>query len=332
MNMKILYKLLLIWVIIFLMVACTKTISNEGQNNVVTEKLDSVQINEPVLLSFDNGNSATAVSWIVTPNDSFTIAKAGAYATFYFGAAGTYNIVAMANNKQATYQVKVINKLYNNVATGFAVTATKVIGVLPNEVIQFNIQNASSNVQWTTIGTQGLMSIASNTLSAAISFRTGSTGTVIASDSVHSQSRTIWLSDTNNNTAMVAVPFIFSDKINITPSVITDTSGNKTLLLSAKTTYKYQSSTDQIINLSTIYKGTCLLNYGGVTMAAVPQSNVTTANCVNSFSGLAAGTYPLTVEYSNLTFTGSITVTTSGVFTFNWLPNSYVSIYPLTVQ
>ena len=332
MNMNNIFKLLTVLAIVISAVACTKVTSNEGLNNVFTEKLDSIQIGEPVVLSFNNGNSAAVVSWTVSPADSITIEKTGAYATLYFAAPGTYTVVASASGKQASYQVKVINKTYNESGTSFAITASKLVSVLPNEVVQFNIQNATSSIRWTTVGTQGLMNVFNNTLSAAISFRGGSVGTVIASDSFHSQSRTIWLSDTSSNTAFVTVPFIFSDKINITPSVSTDSSGNKTLIMTAKTTYNYQSNADQILNLSTNANGACSLSYGGVIMAAVPQVNVSPAACVNSFSGLTPGTYSFTVQYANQTLTGSISLNAAGVFTINWLPNNYISIYPLTVQ
>ena len=316
-------------------VACTKVTSNEGQNIVFSEKLDSIQIGEPVLLSFNNGNSATVVSWSVTPSDSITLEKAGAYATFYFAVPGTYTVVASANSKQATYQVKVINKTYYNIGSSFSLTASKTVGVQLNETVLFTAHNANSSVAFTTINsTTGVLNPAGT--SAVISFRGGSTGTVLASDSFHSQSRTIWLSDSSFNPSQVTVPFIFSDKINITPSVITDSSGNKTLVLSTKTTYNYQSTTDQILNFTANYKGALIASYGGVTMAATPQATTSPAKCINTFSNLVTSTsttYPFSLNYGNYTFMGTLTVNPNGVFTFNnWLPNGYVSIYPLTVQ
>ncbi len=328
-------KLLLIWAIVISAVACTKVTSNEGQNIVFAEKLDSIQIGEPVLLSFNNGNSATVVSWSVTPSDSITLEKAGAYATFYFAVPGTYTVVASANSKQATYQVKVINQKFNDIGSSFSVTASKIVGVQLNETVLFTAHNANSSVYFGTINsTTGVLNPSG--LSAVISFIGGSTGTVLASDSFHSQSRTIWLSDSALNPSQVTVPFIFSDKLNITPSVITDSFGNKTLVLSTKTTYNYQSTADQILNYTTNNKGSLIASYGGVTMSAIPQAAVSPATCINTFSNLvtsASVTYPFSVNYANYTFTGTLTVSPNGVFTFNnWLPNGYVSIYPLTVQ
>ncbi|MEI6184245.1 MAG: hypothetical protein WCP65_01875 [Bacteroidota bacterium] len=333
--MKLIYKLVLIWAIVISAVACTKVTSNEGQNTVFTEKLDSIQRGEPVLLSFNNGNNATVVTWSVTPSDSVTLEKAGAYATFYFAVPGTYTVVASANSKQATYQVKVINKTYNDIGSGFSVTASKTVGVQLNETVLFTAHNANSSVYFSTINsTIGVFNPTGS--SALISFRGGSSGTVVASDSFHSQSRTIWLSDSLLNPSLVTVPFIFSDKLNITPSVITDSLGNKTLVLSTKTTYNYQSTSDQILNFTANNKGSLIASYGGVTMSAAPQASVSPATCVNTFYNLVSSTsntYPFSVNYGNYTFTGTLTVNPNGVFTFNnWLPNGYVSIYPLTVQ
>ena len=122
--MNTIYKLVLYWAIIFMIFACKKTTSAEGtDNNLFTETLDSVQMNEPVLLSFDNGNSSNAVTWQVTPSGGVTISKAGSYATLDIDSSGTYIITATASNKQATYRVNVINRTFNNMGSSFSVTA-----------------------------------------------------------------------------------------------------------------------------------------------------------------------------------------------------------------
>ena len=333
MNMKTIYKLVLFWAIVLMTFACKKTTSTEGSgNNLFTETLDSILMNEPVLLSFDNGNSSNAVTWQVSPSGGVTITKAGSYATFEFDSSGTYIVTATASNKQATYKVNVIHKTYNDDGNSFGVTASKVLGANLNETIVFSVHNASSNtISWTTSGNAGLVTISSDKLSASISFISGSTGTITVSDSVHSQSRTIWLNNAVNNTAIDTVPFMFGDKLNITPSVITDSLGKK-LVFSTSTTYNYQSNTDQILSLSSNTANAYRLSFGGVVMAAVPLVNVLPATTVNSFQNIPAGTYPFTVDYANQTFTSTITVTSTGVFTFNWTANNYVSIYPLTVQ
>ena len=330
--MNTIYKLVLYWAIIFMIFACKKTTSAEGtDNNLFTETLDSVQMNEPVLLSFDNGNSSNAVTWQVTPSGGVTISKAGSYATLDIDSSGTYIITATASNKQATYRVNVINRTFNNMGSSFSVTASKVVGVHLNETIVFSVHNASSNIiSWTTSSNAGLVTLSADKQTASISFVSGSTGTVTVSDSFHSQSRTIWL-DNVNNAAIDTVPFMFGDKLNITPSVITDSTGKK-LIFTTNTTYHYQGNTDQILSLTSNTTNAYRLSFGGVVMAAVPLANVLPATSVNSFQNIPAGTYPFTVDYANQTFSGTITVTSTGVFTFNWTANNYVSIYPLTVQ
>ena len=326
-------KLLLIWATFLTMVACTKVTSNEGTYNLFTEKLDSIQLGEPVLLSFDNGNSANVVSWTVTPNDSIAIEKAGAYATFYFTTPGTYTVLASANSKQASYEVKVINKTYNNTGSSFGITASKIVGVSLNQLVYFKVNNAiSNNIIWSASGGNAFINRAVDNRSAYISFSSGTACTINVSDSFNAQSRTIWIEDSTANPSVVTVPFIFSDKLLITPSVSTDSSGNKSLILSTKTTYNYQSNTDQIINLTTAKNGHYTVSFGGVNMAAKPQANALPATCINMFQNMTAGTYPFTVDYGNETLSGSITLSQAGVFTFNWVANNYVSIYPLTVQ
>jgi len=331
--MNTIYKLVFFWAIIFITFACKKTTSTEGSgNNLFTETLDSVLQNEPVLLSFDNGNSTNMITWTTTPQKGVHISQAGSYATLDFDSSGTYTVVASCNNKQATYKVNVLHKTYNDNSNSFGVTASKVVGANLNETIVFSVHNVSTNaITWTTSGNAGLVTISSDKLSASISFISGSTGIVTVSDSTHSQSRTIWLNNPASNTTIDTVPFMFGDKLNITPSVITDSLG-KRLVFTTSTTYQYQGNTDQILSLSTNTANAYRLSFGGVVMAAVPLANVLTATTVNSFQNIPAGTYPFTVDYANQTFIGTITVISSGVFTFNWTSNNYVSIYPLTVQ
>ena len=331
--MKTIYKLLWLWPIVLMTVACTKTTSNEGSgNNLFTEKIDSVQLNEPVLLSFSNGNNASIVSWQVTPSNGTTISKAGSYATLTFDSSGSYTIVASANNKQATYYVHVINKGYNNTGTGFSLTASNVVGAQLNESIIFTVNNASSgNLIWTASGNAGLVALSANKRVATINFTSGNTGTVTVTDGTNTQSRTIWLDNAVNNVSIDTVPFMFGDKLNITPSIVSD-SMNKTLVISTKTTYNYQSNTDIILSTSDTLANNYSVSFGGVVMASIPLTNVLPATASNSFTNIPVGTYPFTVNYANQTFTGSISLNASGVYTFNWPANNYVSIYPLTLQ
>ena len=331
--MKMIYKLLWLWSIVVMTVACTKTTSNEGSgNNLFTEKIDSVQLNEPVLLSFSNGNNANVVSWQITPSNGTTITKAGSYATLTYDSAGTYTVVASANNVQATYHVNVINQVYNNIGTAFSLTASKVVGAPLNQSIIFTLNNASSgNIKWTTSSNAGLIAVSANKKVATISFTSGSIGTVTVADSFNTQSRTIWLDNPVNNASIDTVPFMFGDKLNITPSIVSD-SINKTLVLTTKTTYSYQSNSDIILSTTDTLANNYSVSFGGVVMASIPLANVLPATASNSFTGIPVGTYPFTVNYANQTFTGNISLNSSGVYTFNWPANNYVSIYPLTLQ
>ena len=331
--MKTLYKLGLFWSIILMTFSCKKTTGIEGTgNNLFTETLDSIKMKEPVLLSFDNGISSNKITWNILPDNGVHISQAGSYATLNFDSSGSYIVTASSNNKQATYKVNVLHTTFSDIGSSFGVTASKIVGVRLYDSIIFRVTNATpGNIAWTTSGNTGLIAVSADKLSASVSFINGSTGTITVSDGFHTQSRTIWLNNPTNNAAIDTIPFMFGDKLNITPSVITDSTGKK-LVLSTATTYNYQSNKDQILSFESNTTNTYRLSFGGVVMAAVPVAKVLPATSINSFQRIPAGTYPFTVDYASQTFTGTISVSAAGVFTFNWTANNYVSIYPLTVQ
>lgn len=316
--------------------SCKKTTTPSNTiDNLFTEKIDNIKLGEPVLLSYTNPTNTAQVNWTITPNSNYTIEKQGNYATVKFSAAGEYTATAKANNKQATYIVTVVNTVYSNVGTGFSVTASKVVGIAQNEEVVFTANNTTgSNIQWTTTG--GVVNtfvVASDTKSAVISFASGSTATVTAIDGSNKQSRTVFINNPASSSNIDTVPFILGDKIFITPSVQTDAFGVKTLNLLAKTSYLYQCNTDKILSVTdnTNYA----VSYGGVAMSSTICSTLAPASCINSFVNMSVGSHPFTINNENKTYTGTIDVSATGVYTFNFtynILNSLINIYPMVVQ
>lgn len=315
-------------------IGCKKDIPNNTNsvNNLFTDSVPTVKNNEPLLLSFSNGNNETIVQWQVFPNSNYSISKVGIYATFTFRKAGIYSIVATANSVKATYIVTVLDSVFSAVDTGFTLCASKLVNVLPNEIDSFTVKNppSSSSFIWTTSGNISYANTASKP--AIFSFGSGKTASVQVKVGNQTRSRTIWLSDSSiHNPTLDTVPFIFSDKLNITPSVSKDVNGNKILVLTAQTSYNYTSNTDLILSQVDSSNNQYTVSYGGVVMAKVPNTDVKPASCISNIS-MKEGTYPIVINYSNHTYIGTIELSATGIYTFVWAKNNEVSIYPLTVH
>lgn len=327
---KILYILLFFATIISIN-SCKKTTSaSTGIDNVFTEKIDNIKRNEPVLLSFKLASNTAVIDWQISPNSTVSIEKAGSYATIRFGSTGTYTVVAKANNKQATYTITVLNSLFDEIGTGFSVTASKLVGVGQNEDIVFTVNNPATNsITWVVDGYLPTTQIAADNKSAVISFKGGKSGTVTVSDGVNKQSRTVFINEAVSNNAIDSVPFIFGDKLNIVPSLSSD---KKTLYLTAATTYNYQCNTDKILSATSVAGNSFEVSYGGVVMASIPCETTTVASCINSFANMPIGSFPFTIQYENKTYKGTIDVKAAGVYTFNFTNNSLININPLQVN
>ncbi len=315
-------------------IGCKKEIANnnESVNNLFTDSVPTVKNNEPLLLSFSNGNNATIVQWQVFPNANYSISKVGIYATFTFRKAGVYSIVATANSVKATYIVTVLDSVFNAIDTGFNLSASKLVNVLPSEIDSFTVKNppSPSSFIWTTSGNISYVNTASNP--AIFSFGSGKTASIQVKVGNQIRSRTIWLSDpSNHNTSLDTVPFIFSDKLNITPSVSKDLNGNKILVLTAQTGYNYTSTSDLVLSQLDSSNNQFTVSYGGVVMAKVPSADVKPASCMSTIS-MKEGSFPFVINYGNHTYIGTIELSATGIYTFAWAKNNEVSINPLTVH
>ncbi len=313
--------------------SCKKTTSSSTTSidNLFIERIDNIKLKEPVLLSFGDAGTAI-VDWQVTPNNNFEISKVGKYATVKFNNAGVYTAIAKSNNKQATYIVTVVNTLYNDIGSSFSVTASKIVGVNANEDVLFTVNNPqSANLIWDVKGQLPSVQISPDQKSALVSFKGGVSGTVTVSDGVNKQSRTVFLNDPSSS-SIENVPLILGDKLIVTPSVETDINGIKTLKFTANTTFNYQCNTDKILSAVVTDNNEYQISYGGVAMALNPCSVITTANCSNSFVNMPIGLHPFSINYENKTFTGTIDVSASGVFSFNWTNNNLVLLTSLQVS
>ena len=333
--MKKRYDLPLLLAICLMAFACNKDITNGSTpvNNLFTDTVTALKRNEPQLLSFSDGNNTTIVKWQVSPNSNYTISTAGVYASLLFSKGGIYTVKAIANTTQATYIVTVLDSLFPDIDTGFSLEASQLVNVLPYQAVSFTVNNPLSpnNFIWTATGNISMANTSGNP--ALFSFGNGKTGTVKITSGSDTRSRTVWLADpTVNNPSVDTVPFIFFEKLTITPSVTTNGSGNKVLVLTANTGYNYQCYTDSVLSLVDTSNQQYTVSYGGVVMAAVPCADIKPATSVNTISKMSEGTYPFTVNFGNDTYIGSVTLSASGTYSFSWTNNDRVSIYPLVVQ
>ena len=127
---------------------------------------------------------------------------------------------------------------------------------------------------------------------ATINFTSGNTGTVTVTDGTNTQSRTIWLDNAVNNVSIDTVPFMFGDKLNITPSIVSD-SMNKTLVISTKTTYNYQSNTDIILSTSDTLANNYSVSFAGgqfSNSSQAPAVNTGTASIQTVYTAVSDGT------------------------------------------
>lgn len=326
--------ILMLFATIISITSCKKTTSSSTNSidNLFTERIDNIKLKEPVLLSFGDASTA-AVDWQITPNNNFEISKVGKYATVKFNSAGVYTAIAKSNNKQATYIVTVVNTLYSDIGSNFSVAASKIVGVNVNEDVFFTVNNPqSSNLVWSFKGQLPNVQISLDKKSALVSFKGGASGTATVSDGISKQSRTVFLNDASSSSVIENVPLVFGDKLTITPSVETDINGIKTLKFAASTTFNYQCNTDKILSAVVVDNSEYQISYGGVAMASNPCSVITTANCSNGFVNMPVGLHPFSINYENKTFTGTIDVSASGVFSFNWNNNNLIALTSFQVS
>jgi len=323
-------KMLLVFATIVSITSCKKsTLPNSNTtDNLFTENINGIKLQEPVLLSFSNNNSSI-IDWQITPNANFEINKAGNYATLKFATTGVYTAIAKVGSKHATYIISVNNNLYNNVGKEFSLTAAKIDGISLNEEVLFTVNNAGSTpLVWKVSSNVDVIDVVADNKKAIVSFKSGNSGTVTVTQNGESVSRTIFLNDVANNNAIDTVPFIFGDKLNITPTLSND---KKTLYLTANTTYNYQCNTDKILSVSDNANNSFSVSYGGVVMSSTLCSTIVPANCINSFNNITNGLYPFIINYENKTFIGTLTVN-NNKYDIGFVNNSLINFTKLHIE
>lgn len=311
--------------------SCKKDKGIEAGNIVYEQAITDIKKNEPVLLTFSNSNNTAKVEWAINPTTQTTISEVGNTATITFGLAGTYTVTATAGSISAKYKVVVNNVEYNPYGSNFNMTASKLVNISNNEAIVFSVRNAQgSNISWSVYSQAYNMQIDSANQTASITFSGGGVGSVSASDGVNTQRRTVWVNDpTNSNPNEDTVSFIAGEKLLLTPSVET-ISGAKHLIIQAKTFNPYHCASDRILSFS--FNDEYAIDYSGVIISPQPCSISAQPSCSNSFSNIPAGTHSFVINFGNKTFTGTLTVSSSGVYTFTWTDTSVINISPMIVQ
>lgn len=334
---KLLHNIILL-LCIALLYSCKKenSFSSSTDINLFTENLTTLKKGEPILLSFTAGG-ASPPTWAVTPNTNVSLNAVGNHASIEFKTAGKYTIIATAAGKQGTYIATVIDSSFNIAGNNFALVVNKIVDVAPFSMVEFSVQNPlTNNLIWSFGSNVSSINVAANKKSAQVSFSTGitgvvmNTGTATVIDGTNTQSRTVWLTTVPSSTHTM-VPFLYTDKLQITPSVSTDTAGKKTLILRAKTQFAYQCSNDVILSNTSSNNGYSV-NYGGVSMSKTICPTKEPASTTNGFIDMPIGQHSFTINFGNKTFTGSVNVLPGGIFVFNWNNNGDVIINPLTVQ
>lgn len=311
---------------------CKKDSGAEVPNIVYKQTIAGIKKNEPVLLTFNSGNSNATVSWAITPSAHTNVSAVGNNATITFSASGTYVVLATAGEVSAEYTVSVTNEEYDPYGTSFSMSAAKLINIAQGEPVVFTVHNPhpGSSIAWSVYSSGYILSTDTTNNTATIIFNNSGFGSVTASDGFVSQRRTVWINDAlTGNPAEDTVPFILGEKLRLTPSVETVT-GVKRLVISASTTNSYNCNTDKILSFS--LNNEYMIDYSGVAMSTQPCSERGAATCSNSFTNIPAGTHPFTINLENKTYTGTLTVSSSGVYIFTWPDASAVTISPLQVQ
>ena len=317
----------LIFIFLIALSSCKKETNNSNTiDNLFTETKDNVQINEPVLLSFGDNTTAQAIVWKCEPNNGVTINQVGAYTTTTFANAGTYTVTALNSKKQGTYIVKVINKIYDEIGGDFSLTASKIINVNKNEDVVFTVHNttqAVNQLDWSYAGlTATNKGYNVNNTAVTLSFQTAGEKYVTITNGTNKQTRTIWVNDLPQ-IDIVNMPFIFSDKLYITPSIETIGS-NKNVVFTTATTFNYQCNTDKIFSAASSNNNSYLLSFGGVAINATPCNTIAPAKAVNNFTNMPIGVYSFSINYQNKTFVGTIAVATDGTYTINFNDNNLI--------
>lgn len=329
-------KYLTILIAVFLIASCKKETSNNTTDNLFTETKSNVQLNEPLLLSFGDNSTQQNVTWQCNPNTGVSINNIGDYANFSFTNAGTYTVTAKNNNnKQGTYIITVVNTLYNEFGNSFTVSPSKVINVAINEDVVFTAYNSNQNIQDSDWVVHSIAStfkgFGTGNKSITVSFQTAGAKYVSLKNGNNYETKTIWVVDSPANNT-VYMPFLFGDKLNITPSVVVN-NGKRNLQLNTTATYKYRCNTDKIIADTYNRNGTNILSFGGAAIAATNCAQISEPTITNSFTNMTVGnTYAFAINYQNKTFNGSITVDANGTFDINFNDNNLVSFTTKTAK
>ena len=308
--------------------SCKKITSNTD-NIVYEENIKGIKKLETVALTFVNNSSSAKVIWTVTPNNKVHISSVGNSANIIFENAGTYTVLANASGIYAKYYITVVDSIYNDYGNKFNVIAPKFYSIKHGEPLVFTAVNkhAGAIVSWTVFGGNSYTIVADSiNNTATITFTGVGFGEVTATDGFSTIRRTVWINnDANPNANQDTVSFIVGDKLQLKPSIDT-INGIKYLSIKATTTKNYHCSTDAILSYSV--NGNYTIDYAAVAISPQPCNATSVASCSNSFSNIAVGTHIFTINFENKTFTGTLTVDSAGVYTFNWQDASVINILP----
>jgi hypothetical protein len=330
-NIKISIALMLL---ITLLIGCKKSApENQGNTLLYKESINNIKKGEPVSLTFGNDEVTTKVVWTINPNANNTISTIANNATITFIAAGVYTVTASMGSVYAQYIITVDNIAYTpDYGTTFTMTTSKFVNIKQNESVLFSVHNTTaSSIGWGVFPSDSTITIVRDNINktATLTFAKPGLFAIYATVGNETIRRTILIDDANNpNPNLINTSFILGDKLQLTPS-LEQVGGTKKLVITAKTTRKYNCSTDKILSFSV--NNDYQIDYAGLTIASETCGIRSVANCVNSFKNMTVGVHPFTINFQNKTYTGTITLSANGTYTFDWQNNSEVSIFPLVL-
>lgn len=318
--------------------ACSKSLPGFNVKELLfTETVDHLKKGEPLSLNFGDDDATEAIEWKITPNTNSTISVISNNALIIFSVAGQYQVTATKGNVYAIYNITVDDIPYIiNYGSDFVFTASKLVDVKVNEMVQLAAKNApaGSGISWSLTPSSGGLSYDFqhddiNKTGTLVLHGAGYVNVEVTVGS-YTQRRTIFAYDPT-----IPIPtqndfsFMMGDKLQLTPSV-EQAGSSKKLVITAKTTRKYHCSTDKILSYS--FNGDLQIDYSGVGISPKVCTQRSEASAVNSFKNIGVGVHPFVINLGNKTYTGTVTLDNTGTYTFNWPNTSEVSFTKLSVK
>jgi plastocyanin len=313
-------------------ISCKKAIPEDlGKTLLFKENISNVKKGEPVSVTFGDDNVTAKIDWTISPTTNSTIKTIANNATITFDEAGTYTITATMGNVYSIYNIMVDDINYTpDFGTNSTMVAPKFFNIRPNEPVTFTAYNTTNGIIGCTAfpATGVQISVNNNKKTATLIFdNIGFYAIYINDGLVNYTRRSIIVDSPNTNISLQNTDFFLGDKLQLTPSL----QAGK-IVISAQTSRKYNCNNDIILSSSiSSLPNEYQIDYVGVSTSHTTCSVRNVATCVNNLKPVKVGIHPFIISFQNKTFKGTIALTATGKYTFDWKDNSEISIFPTTL-